>query len=173
MNKYAGSVFGDEQIVQNRTLVAYETKGGATEESARRIADVLRSKYQLEVDLVNLKKQKVSDFSQYSNIVVGGGVRNGKVYGKALKCLENDFSGKKVAFFVCSGDAGDPEKYQQAKIKFVEDVLADYPDVKPVATEAFGGRMKVLGRTVLNNIDLTKVEAWAEELGKKFTANHN
>ena len=42
----------------NKTLIAYETKGGVTEESARKIADVLRSKYHLEVDLVDLKEQK-------------------------------------------------------------------------------------------------------------------
>ena len=45
----------------NKTLIAYETKGGATEESARKIAEVLRSKYQLEVDLVDLKEQKMPD----------------------------------------------------------------------------------------------------------------
>jgi menaquinone-dependent protoporphyrinogen IX oxidase len=159
------------KMSQNKTLVAYETKGGATEESARKIVEVLRSKYQLEVDLINLKKQDVKDCSLYRNIVVGGGVRGGKVYGKALKCLENDFSCKKVAFFVCSGDAGDPAKHEQAKVKFVENVLANYPNVKPVATEAFGGRMKVLGRTVFDNVDLAKVEAWAEELGKKFSSS--
>jgi len=155
-------------MVQNKTLIAYETKGGATEESARKIAEVLRSKYQLEVDLVNLKKQKISDCSQYQNFVIGGGVRAGKVYSKALKCLENDFNGKKVAFFVSSGEAGDPEKYQQAKITFVENVLVNYPNVKPVATEAFGGRMKILGKTVWDNMDLAKAEAWAKELCKKF-----
>ena len=162
-----------QRMTQNRTLIAYETKGGATEESARKIADVLRSKYQLEVDLVDLKKQNISDCSQYHNIVIGGGVRGGKVYHKALKCLENDFSGKKVAFFVSSGDAGDPEKYQQAKIKYVENVLANYPNVKPVATEAFGGRMKILGRTVWDNTDLARVEAWAEELGNKFSSSRD
>jgi len=156
-------------MAQNKTLVAYESKGGATEESARKIAEVLRSKYRLEVDLVNLKKQKISDCCQYHNFVIGGGVRAGKVYGKALKCLENDFNGKKVAFFVSSGDAGDPEKYEQAKIKYIENVLANYPNVKPVATEAFGGRMKILGKTVYDKMDLTKVEVWAEELGKKFS----
>ena len=96
-----------------------------------------------------------------------------KVYSKALKCLENDFIGKKIAFFVCSGDAGDPEKYHQAKSKFVEKVLANYPDVEPVAMEAFGGRMKILRKTVLDNLDLAKVEAWAEELGKKFASNND
>ena len=146
-------------MAQNKTLIAYETKGGATRESAQKIAEVLHSKYQLEVDLIDLQKQNISDYSQYQNIVIAGGVRGGQVYHRALKCLEHDFSGKKVAFFVSSGEAGDPEKYPQAKIKFVDNVLANYPKVKPVATEAFGGRMKVLWRTVLDNINLVKVES--------------
>jgi menaquinone-dependent protoporphyrinogen IX oxidase len=157
-------------MAENKTLIAYETKGGVTRESAQKIADILRSKYQLDIKVVDLNQHTISDCSQYHNIVIGSGVRAGKVYSKALKCLENDFCGKKVAFFVSSGDAGDPEKYQQAKIDYVENVLVNYPHVKPVATEAFGGRMKILWRTVLDNIDFAKVEAWAEELGKKFSS---
>ena len=153
----------------NKTLVAYETKGGATEEAARKLADTLRSKYQLEVDLVDLKEQKVPDLTQYQNVVIGGGVRAGKVYSKALKFLENDLSGKHVAFFVSSAEAGTPGSYEKAKVKFVENTLANYPKIKPVATEAFGGRIKILGKTVTDNTDMAKVEAWAEELGKKFT----
>ncbi|MGA2680953.1 MAG: flavodoxin domain-containing protein [Candidatus Bathyarchaeia archaeon] len=155
-------------MAQNKTLIAYETKGGATEESARKIAEVLRSKYGLEVDLVDLKKQDIKDCSQYKNIIIGGGVRAGKVYSKALKCLENDFAGKTVAFFVSSGDAGDPAKYQEAKIKYVENVLSNYPNVKPVAVEAFGGRQKIFGKMVFDNLDLARVETWAQELGKKL-----
>jgi menaquinone-dependent protoporphyrinogen IX oxidase len=162
-------MFTDEtKMPQNKTVIAYETKGGATEESARKIAEVLRSKYRLDVDLVDLKKQDIKDCSQYQNFVIGGGVRSGKVYDKALKCLEKDFTGKKVAFFVSSGDAGDPAKYQESKVKYVEKVLANYPNVKPIAVEAFGGRQKILGKTVFDNLDLARVEAWAEELGKKF-----
>jgi menaquinone-dependent protoporphyrinogen IX oxidase len=71
-------------MTQNKTLVAFETKSGATEEYTRRIAEVLGSKFQLEVDLVNLKKQDAKDWSQYQNIVIGGGVRADKVYGKAM-----------------------------------------------------------------------------------------
>jgi menaquinone-dependent protoporphyrinogen oxidase len=104
----------------NKTLVAYETKGGATEEAARKLADTLRSKYQLEVDLVDLKEQKVPDLTQYRNVIIGGGVRAGKVYDKALKFLENDLSGKHVAFFVSSAEAGTPGSYEKAKVKFVE-----------------------------------------------------
>jgi menaquinone-dependent protoporphyrinogen oxidase len=153
----------------NKALIAYETKGGATEEAAQKIAEILRSKYQLEVDLVDLKEQKMPDLSQYRNLVIGGGVRAGRVYDKVLKFLENDLSGKRVAFFVSSAQAGTPGSYEKAKIKFVENTLAKYPKINPVATEAFGGRIKILGKTVTDNRDMVKVEAWAEELGKKFT----
>jgi menaquinone-dependent protoporphyrinogen oxidase len=158
-------------MAENKTLIAYETKGGATEEASRKIAEVLRSKYQLEVDLVDLKKQKVPDLTQYRNIIIGGGVRGGKVYSKALKFLENDLSGKHLAFFVSSSWAGTPSpgSYESAKTRFVENNLAKYPKINPVSTEAFGGRIRILGKTMVDNTDLAKVEAWAEELGKKFT----
>lgn len=152
----------------NRTLIAYETKGGVTEESARKIAEVLRSNFGLEVDLVDLKVQKSPDLSQYRNIVIGGGVRAGKVYSQTLKFLENDLSGKRVAFYVSSAQAGTPSSHDKAKIKFVESTLNNYSKIEPVSTEAFGGRIKLLGKTLADNVDMLKVEAWAMELGKMF-----
>jgi menaquinone-dependent protoporphyrinogen IX oxidase len=151
-----------------KTLVAYESKGGATEEAARKIAETLRAKYDYDVDLVDLKKQKATDLSQYKNIIIGGGVRAGKVYGKALKFLENDLTGKQVAFFVSSSWAGTPGSYENAKVKFVEKTLAKYPKNNPVSTEAFGGRIRYFRKTMVDNTDLAKVEVWAEELGKKL-----
>jgi len=153
---------------QNKTLIAYETKGGATSEAARKIAAVLRSNYQLEVDLVDLKEEKVPDLMQYHNIIIGGGVRAGKVYKKTLEFLENDLSGKNVAFFVSSTWAGTPGSYDNAKVKFVENTLRKYPKINPVSTEAFGGRIRYLRKTMVDNTDLDKVAAWAEQLGKQF-----
>lgn len=153
----------------NKALIVYQTKSGVTAESARKIADVLRSKYQLEVDLIDLKEEKTPDLTKYKNIVVGGGVRAGRVYGKALEFLENDLNGKNVAFYVSSTWAGTPGSYENAKAKFVENTLAKYPKINAVSTEAFGGRIRYLRKTMVDNTDLAKVEAWAEELGKKFT----
>ncbi len=158
-----------EKMSAGKTLIAYESKGGATEEAARKIAETLRSKFQLDVDLVDLKVQKTSDLSLYQNIIVGGGVRGGRVYGRTLKFLENDLSGKHVAFFVSSSWAGTPGSYDNAKAKFVEKTLSKYPKINPVSTEAFGGRIRYFRKTMVDNTDLAKVEAWAEELGKKFT----
>lgn len=146
-----------------KTLVAYASKSGATKEASEIVADVLKSKYKFTVELSDLKKTSPR-LEEYDNIVVGAGVRSGKVYDEALNFLKQDLAAKKVAFFVCCGDAGDPEKYQEACTKYLADVLANYPNLKTLSTEAFGGRMKVLGKTVFNKFDPNKVRSWAEKL---------
>ena len=152
---------------RKKTLVAYTSKGGATEEAAKSIADVLKEKFGMDVELVNLRKTS-PDVGKYENVIVGAGVRAGKVYGEALKFLKHDFGNRKVAFFVCCGGAGDPKNYEESCTKYVTNVLADYPNVTPTATEAFGGRMKILGKKVFDTLDPAKIRAWAEILGNKL-----
>ncbi len=156
-------------MADNKTLIVYETKRGATKEAAEKIADPLRTKHQLEVDVVDLKKQDVPDLGQYRNVVVGAGVRGGRIYGGALKFLGGDFKGKRVAFFTSSSWGGTPGSYQNAKARFVDKTLTKYPEVNFVVAEAFGGRIRYFGKTMLDNTDPAKVETWAEELAKKFT----
>lgn len=154
-----------------KTLVAYMSKGGASKEAAKIIADVLKSKHKLDVEVADLKKdkKKLLNLDQYSHVVVGAGVRSGKVYDEALNFLKRDFCDKKLAFFTCSGDGGSPEKYEEAYKKYVTDVLADYTNLKTVSTEAFGGRQKMLGRTVFDNFNPDKIFLWAEKLANKLT----
>ncbi|HII85834.1 TPA: hypothetical protein HA273_04550 [Candidatus Bathyarchaeota archaeon] len=152
----------------NRTLVAYSSKGGATKETSQIIASVLREGYKFEVDLVDLRKNSVG-LEGYVNVVVGAGVRGGNVYGEALDFLKQDFGEKKLAFFVCCGGAGDPKSYEASCTQYVAGVLANYPNVKTVTTEAFGGRMKLLGKTLFDNVDEEKIRLWAETLGKKLS----
>ena len=147
----------------NNTLIAYASKGGATKQASEIIAEVLRYKHKLQVDIVDLRKT-TPKLAEYDNVVVGAGVRGGKVYGEALNFLKQDFGDRKVAFFVCCGGAGDPKNYEDACTKYLTDVLSNYPDLKVVATEAFGGRMKVLGKTVFDNFKPEKIREWAEKL---------
>jgi menaquinone-dependent protoporphyrinogen IX oxidase len=154
----------------NKTLIAYETKRGVTKESALRIDEILRAKFGLEVDLVDLAEEKVSDIAQYRNVVVGGGVRMGKVYSKVTEFFENNFTGKRLAFFISSAWGGIPgEYYDTAKKRFAEKTLAKYPKIMPVSIEVFGGRIKYFNKTMIDNVDLAKVEAWADMLGRKFS----
>ena len=149
--------------MSTRILVGYASKGGATKEASEIIAEVLKNKYNVTVDLIDLKKT-TPKLEGYDKIVVGAGVRAGKVYGDALKFLKQNFESKKVAFFVCCGGAGDPQKYEEACKNYVTDVLANYPDLKPVSTQAFGGRMKILGKTVFDTFDSKKIQSWAEKI---------
>ncbi len=155
-------------MAKGKTLIAYETKQGATEEAAKIIAENLQ-KAGFEVDLVNLKNQQDLDFAQYENVVVGAGVRSGRVYGATIKFLKQDFSGKRVAFFTSSSWGGTPGSYENAKARFVDKTLAKYPQVCFVASEAFGGRIRYFHKTMLDNTDPVKVEAWAKVLVEKFT----
>jgi len=148
---------------KNKTLIAYATKSGVTEENAHIIANVLKDQYEFEVDLINLKKNPKPNLSQYENIIIGSGIRIARWYGKANKFLKNNFKDKKVAIFLSSGNAGDPESYEDAITKYVDKKLTKNPHIKPIATEAFGGRYADMDYT-----DPEKVKAWAEDLGKKL-----
>ncbi|MFX1345130.1 MAG: flavodoxin domain-containing protein [Promethearchaeota archaeon] len=153
---------------RNKTLIAYATKSGVTEENAIIIANILKENYGFEVDLVNLKNIPKPDLAKYENIIIGSGVRMGMWYGKAKKLLKKNFNNKNIAIFLSSGTAGVPETYEEAITKYINNKLAKFPHLKPVATEAFGGRYI---RKSINKdyTDPEKVKAWAMELGKKLS----
>ncbi|MGC8998199.1 MAG: hypothetical protein ACP5JW_02175 [Candidatus Bathyarchaeia archaeon] len=98
-----------------------------------------------------------------------GAVLVQRVYKEAVNFLKrNDFGGKNVALFILCLEAGNPKSYKGAVKKYIQRLLEKFPHVKPVATEAFGGRMKILGFTIADACDFGKVEAWAESLGEKL-----
>ncbi len=150
-------------------IIAFESKSGVTGESAGIIAGVLRRKYGLTVDVVNLKENPRPDLSQYKSIFIGSGIRMGRWYGKAKKLLSTDFEGKDLVVFVSACSAGDPKTHDEAVGKYLNDMLAKYPKLKPLATAAFGGRMKMFGKVRADTCDPDKVRAWAEEIGAKLT----
>jgi len=147
-----------------RTLIAYVTKSGVTGENAKLIAKVLEDRYQLQVDVVNLKENSKPILSQYTNVIIGSGIRIGMWYRKANRFLKKNFDNKKVAIFLSSGMAGVPESYEEAISKFIDKKLAKNPHIKPIAAEAFGGRYKEDDWT-----NPEKVRVWANELGKLLT----
>lgn len=153
---------------ENRTLIAYATKGGATQKTSDRIAEVLRTKYDLQVDEVNLAKQSIPNLASYNNIVVGTGVRKGAIYDEALRFLSQNFEKKRTAYFTCSGFIY-PKSYDETVVMYTKNVLANYPGFRPIATEAFGGYIKILGLQLARKMNSDKVESWAEQLGKTFS----
>lgn len=153
-----------------KTLVAYATKGGATEEAALEIVKVLKEKHKLAVDILNLRKDKLTNLSEYSNVVAGAGVRIGRIYKELFRLLENDLSNKKLALFIVCSEADKPENHDVVLEKHMKTILSKHPNMKPVEMEVFGGRFKILGKVVSDGRDPAKVRAWADKLGKNLKA---
>lgn len=154
------------------TLVAYVTRGKATKEAAELIGQVLRNDFGLSVDLVDLRASS-PHIEDYSNVIIGAGVRMGRVYKGALKFMENDFSGKNVAVFLSSVEGGDEKSHEEAIEKYVEKEIKPRLNVEPVAAETFGGRIKIFGFSVQDNIDREKIKNWARNVGDKFVSTAN
>ena len=158
----------------SKTLMAYATRYGATAETATTIADVLRDKYSLTVDIIDLRKDRSVDLDQYQNIILGVSVAKFRWARAGVNFLKNDLSDKKFFVFVSSGTAGaaaeknDMEEYEKRQKKYIDDVLAKY-NIQPVGRKAFGGRMQ-FGKEVTDNRNWDVIKAWAEEVGKLITS---
>ncbi|MHA2198767.1 MAG: flavodoxin domain-containing protein, partial [Candidatus Thorarchaeota archaeon] len=57
-----------------RTLIAFCTRYGATASTSEEIAKVLRNEG-FDVHVVNTKKEKVKDISEYDLVLVGAGLQ--------------------------------------------------------------------------------------------------
>ncbi|MCG3220166.1 MAG: hypothetical protein H7641_02200, partial [Candidatus Heimdallarchaeota archaeon] len=134
----------------SKTLIAYGTRFGATEKSSEVIANVLKEKYNHEVDVVKLSSQTDNvDITNYDNIIIGSSVAMFSWTKRPKKFLKNDFTGKKVFVFVSSAALtykakldGDMEKYEKWKKRFLDNVVSRRLNVKPTSTMVLGGWIK-------------------------------
>lgn len=147
---------------QEKTLVVYSTKGGTTEEYANAIAKVLRYN-KCQVDVVNLKKNHNPDLTPYRNVIVGSGIKMQRMHGDGRKFLEKDFGDRKVAVFLSSLEPRD-----EAIEKYIEKILEKNKKLKPVDIEVFGGRMRFLGKTREDKMDVDKAKEWAQKIISAF-----
>jgi menaquinone-dependent protoporphyrinogen IX oxidase len=147
---------------QEKTLVVYATKGGTTEEYANAITSVLgENKWQ--VDVINLKKNHNPDLMLYRNVIVGSGIKMHRMHGDGRKFLEKDFGDRKVAIFLSSLETRD-----EAIEKYIEKILEKNKKLKPIDIEVFGGRMRFLGKTREDKMDVDKAKEWAQKIISAF-----
>ena len=130
-----------------KALIVYGTRYGATARTSEDIAEVFR-KERLDVNVVNLKDDKVKDITDYGLVIVGSGIQIHKWTKEPEKFLEKfqkELAKNKVALFVCCGSTQplDEKKdktasIENARTKYLEKKAAKYK-LQPIALGLFGG----------------------------------
>ena len=149
---------------EHKTLIAYATRGGTTEDYAKAIGSVLTNEFKMQVDIVNLKKEKNPNLTPYRNVVVGAGIKMFQMHKEGAKFLENtDFGERKVVIFISSLMPRD-----EVMKRYVDVLRQKNTLLKPLAVAVLGGRMKVFGRITEDKTDIEQSKRWAREIAEQL-----
>jgi menaquinone-dependent protoporphyrinogen IX oxidase len=153
--------------MNSKTLVAYFTKGGASEEYAKVIAETLTANG-LAVETCNLA-QGIPDVTVFDTVVLGTGVRMFRVYRPWKKVLKQKALSNKLLFmFLSSGTA--IEEPDKAVDKFLRPLVEKY-SLKPESLVSFPGKIPEKWAKVDSQKDTMKPEkakAWAQEIARQI-----
>ena len=159
-------------------LVTHATRYGSTQEVAGTVAETLR-KSGLEVDLQPMRK--VRTLEGYRAIVLGAPIYFGSFHKDAQRFLSQRrqaLSEQPVAVFVL-GPTRDDEKERQDSRAQLDQELAKFPWLTPVALEMFVGKYDPAKLRFPDNLfagkepasdlrDWTAIRAWASDLAAKL-----
>ncbi|MFE3845938.1 flavodoxin domain-containing protein [Thermoplasmatota archaeon] len=149
-----------------KTLVAYFTKGGASEIYAKVIAETLTANGLL-VETCNLAHD-IPDVSTFDAVVLGTGVRMFRVYRRWKKVLkQKTLNSKDLFMFLSSGTA--IEEPDKAVEKFLYPLVEKY-GLKPKSLVSFPGKIpEKLAKLdeQKETIEPDKAKAWAQEINRQ------
>lgn len=125
-----------------RMLICYGSRYGTTTEV---VQEMKKTAEELGVtpETVFLKKENPpATLHAYDLIVIGSGIATGKWTNEPLDFIKNnieDLAGQKIALFVVCGDAGNPERCDEAQKMYLDSISEQYPTLSPVSTALIGG----------------------------------
>lgn len=128
-----------------KTLIAYSTTLGCTEQCASRLKEDLGTG----VDMVRISRRRRYNFQDYSNIIIGGSIHEGMIQRSVFKFCENNLDillQKQVGLFVCCMDPDANDKELIART-FPEKLVAH-----ALASGFFGGELNIKKMNLLQKI---------------------
>jgi len=152
--------------MNRKTLVAYFTKGGASEEYAKVIAETLTANG-LAVEICNLA-YGIPEVSAFDTVVLGTGLRMSRVYRPWRKILrQKTLSNKHLFMFLSSGTAiAEPDK---AVEKFLRPLVEKY-NLKPTSLVSFPGKIPEKWAKLddkKETMNPEEAKAWAQEITRQ------
>ncbi len=126
----------------NKVLIVYGTRYGTTTEVVQDMSNTARE-LGVQVDVVQLEKGVTfPEPEEYDLVIVGSGIQAGQWTKRPLKFIEeklDSLSNTKVALFVVSGYAGEPDKVAEAQTNYLDSMPEKYPGLSPISTALIGG----------------------------------
>jgi menaquinone-dependent protoporphyrinogen IX oxidase len=150
----------NNNLHENKALIAFSSRAGCTEEVALKIKEKLESSsIKTEIVKINDKEQFKSldqqDISQFSSILLGSSIIKGKFHKNVIKILaklaSKSVEDKKLGCYICCMKACNPEKIVEAKKEYIEPNLEKY-DLKFSLTDAFGGKLDFSPDSSMNSM---------------------
>ena len=126
----------------NKVLIIYGTRYGTTTEVVQDMSNTVRE-LGAQVDVVHLEKGiPYPEPEEYDLVIVGSGIQAGQWTKRPLQYIEQkleSLSKTKVALFVVSGYAGNPDKVAEAQTDYLDAMSDKYPGLSPISTALIGG----------------------------------
>jgi menaquinone-dependent protoporphyrinogen oxidase len=128
--------------MMNKVAIIYGTRYGTTTEVVQDMSNTARE-LGAQVDVVHLEKGTLfPEPEEYDLVIIGSGIQAGQWTKRPLKYIEQkleSLSKTKVALFVVSGYAGNPDKVAEAQADYLDKMSEKYPGLSPISTALIGG----------------------------------
>lgn len=134
----------------SKTIIAYASKHGGTEECAK----VLAAKTNSETVLYNLKEKKQIDLTTYDKVIIGGSIYAGRIQKEVSEfCAknQNELKGKKLGLFICGMSEGEESK-KLITSSFPKELLSE-----ALTIDNFGGKFDFSKMNFMEKIIVKKV----------------
>ena len=158
-----------------KVLICYGTRYGSTTEVVREMSDTAKE-LGSHVEVVNLEKgTPFPEPDEYDLVIIGSGIRAGQWKKEPLEFIEQKLeplSKTKVALFVVSGYAGNPDKVAEAQAEYLDSMPEKYPGLSPISTALIGGvfefkKYNLVIRALVKNIVKSQMPP-GEEIPEKI-----
>ncbi len=139
-----------------KTLIAYSTTLGCTEQCASKLKDDLVD----DVEMVRISRRRKYNLQQYDTIIVGGSIHEGMIQRSVHKFCETSLEvllQKQVGLFVCCMD---PDADEQA---LIDQAFPDELIKHALASGFFGGELNIKKMNLLQKIMTRKAARLQKE----------
>ena len=125
-----------------KILIVYSSGYGSTKEVAERIGKILEEENSFKITVTSI--DIVSSIQEYDGVIIGSSVRADLPLANVRDFIARErfvLPGKKVVFFAVCLSANCEEGRENIKSNFIRPIFDNYPEIKLLSNEAFGGKI--------------------------------